>query len=80
TVRLKSISKKLDEEIFNVDKTQFPSHIHDLCRSWNTDVLASTEIRTRVLEQLLKKGMLKELTEAQKMTVNIVMFSDILPE
>ncbi|MCL2063610.1 MAG: hypothetical protein FWG98_04470 [Candidatus Cloacimonetes bacterium] len=80
TVRLKSISKKLDEEIFNVDKTQFPSHIHDLCRSWNTDVLASTEIRTRVLEQLLKKGMLEELTEAQKMTVNIVMFSDILPE
>ncbi|MCL2063228.1 MAG: hypothetical protein FWG98_02510 [Candidatus Cloacimonetes bacterium] len=79
-VRLKTISKELDEEIFNVDKSQFPSHMHDLCRSWNTDVLAGTEVRTRVLEQLLKKGMLKELTEAQKMTVNIIMFSDILPE
>jgi len=39
SVKLKNISKELDKEIFEIDKKQFPSHMHSICQAWNTDVL-----------------------------------------
>jgi len=78
--KLKTISKELDKEMFEIDKTQFPKHMHEICQAWDTDVLTSTEVRTRVLEQLLNNGLLKPLTETQKASVNTIMFSDVLPK
>jgi len=79
-VKLKNISKELDDELFEIDKTQFPEHMHNVCKVWNTDVLTSSEIRTRIIEQLLQNKTLKELTELQKMTVNTILFSDVVPD
>ena len=77
--KLKRISKELDKEMFELDKILLPEHMHDISQAWNTDILTSSEIRIRILEQLLKNGILKPLTINQKATVNTIMFSDLLP-
>ncbi|MCL2065256.1 MAG: sigma-70 family RNA polymerase sigma factor [Candidatus Cloacimonetes bacterium] len=79
SVKLKNISKELDAEIYEIDKTQYPERFHNLCRACDTDLLTSTDIRTRVLDNLQKNKQLKPLTKIQKMSVNTILFSDVLP-
>ena len=76
---LKKLSKKLDKEIYENDKSQFPKHMHELCCAWNTDVMCSFDFRAKILEQLLTDGKLKKLTQTKLKTVNTILFNDTLP-
>ena len=77
--KLKTESKNLDKEIFEIEKTLYPKRFHDLCKAWNSNKLSSTDIRTRILEQLVENNLLKPLTDEQKMSVNTIMFAETLP-
>ena len=77
---LKLLNKELGDELFKISKVHFPSHMRDLCRVMTQNVLTSGQVRMYILEYLLKKGVLKPLTKYQKMTVNTIMFSDVLPQ
>ena len=78
--KFKSIGQKFDKEIYELHKNLYPPHMQGLCKDWNINKLASEETRVRVLEQLLKRGVLKPLTDDQKRTVNTIMFADVLPK
>lgn len=80
TDELLEISKKLDDEMLEIWKNQYPPHMQKLCKTWLGNCLCNNEIRTRVLEHLLQKGILKLPTEVQKSGLTTIMFCDILPK
>ena len=76
----KALSEEFDEEMHKIEKTQFPAHVQALVRAWTTNSLARNTVKTRVLELLVADCTLKPLTDAQKHSVNTIMFCDTLPE
>ena len=76
---LKSIGEELDEEIFQERKAIFASHIQDMGRALTLNSLAGSNIRIAVLEQLLHQNILKPIKKNQKLSVNTIMFCDLLP-
>ncbi len=79
TDELKAISDEFDHEMYELQKVTYPSHMQKLCKAWTTNCLSGAGMRTRVLEQLQEKGILKPLTDIQKRGVNTLMFCDALP-
>ncbi|MDR0905415.1 MAG: RNA polymerase sigma factor [Oscillospiraceae bacterium] len=80
TDELKAIGAEFDAEIYAINKPKFPTHMQELCREWSTDQLSTNEIRTRVLEQLVKTGVLTPPSENRKGGLMTLMFSDRLPK
>jgi hypothetical protein len=76
---LNSLREEFDAESFRIHKTQYPQRMHELCRMFFTDCFANYDTRMRVLEQLSANRILKPLTDTQKLTVNTIMFCDVLP-
>ena len=74
-----SLNYELGNKLFKISKSQYPEHKQGLCRAFYQNALASPDILTRVLQISLKNGLLKPLSECQKKTVNMIMFSDVLP-
>jgi len=77
---LKTVSKELDEEIFKINKSQYPPRMEDLHRAWSINCMANNETRLHVVEQLVADGTLKPLTDVQKHSVNTILFCDVLPK
>lgn len=77
---LKTVGEELDEKIFNTIKSLYPAHMQNYMRELYANCLSSTDVRTRVLELLYENGTLKPLTDAQKRSVNTIMFCNRLPE
>ena len=75
----RDLSNKLDTEVFNLIKSEYPPHILELCQIITKKSIISNEIKTRVLEILLENETLLPLTEIQRKTVCIMMFSSVLP-
>ena len=80
TGELKAIGKQLDEEMYSINKEYFPEQMHGLCRVLNQNCLKSGQMRIHILNLLLQNGKLKPLKKHQKKTVNMILFSDILPK
>ena len=78
--RLMLIGKKLDDELGKVNKKYVPHHIRDVRLAVNQNSLANGIMRVYILEYLLSKGILKPLKKHQHKTVNMIVFSDVLPE
>ncbi|PKM62850.1 MAG: RNA polymerase subunit sigma-24 [Firmicutes bacterium HGW-Firmicutes-21] len=79
TDELIEIGKEFDDEMYRLKKVMFPAHMQKLCKARTNNCLSSNSVRTRVLEQLLASGMLKQPTEKQKHGLNTIMFCDTLP-
>ncbi len=61
--------------IYDIEKKYYPKHMHKL-----VEYYANFSInKIMVLDELLERGVLKELTEVQKKGVMTVVFSDALP-
>ena len=73
---LLGLNDEFAEKIYNLCKAEYPEHMIDLAHVFYQNHLASGEVITRVFEILLKNNVLKPLTDAQKMTVNMIMFLD----
>ncbi|MCL2063726.1 MAG: hypothetical protein FWG98_05075 [Candidatus Cloacimonetes bacterium] len=70
------INHELDRHIYDLCKTQYPPQMQDLFHVFCKNTINSCGVKTRVLELLLQKGVLKPLTANQKRTVNMLMFLD----
>lgn len=80
TDELKEISNKFDEEMYELNKDQFPPHMQKLYKARTTNSFTNNNTRTHVMEQLLSSGVLKLSTEIQKHGLNTIMFCDVLPK
>ena len=76
----KKISEEFDKEIFKIEKPQYPPHMQELCRMWNTNCFAEQNLVAYILDILVNDGTLKPLTDVQKYAVNTIMFCDTLPK
>ena len=79
-VEFKAIGDEFDAEMLKISKAQYPPHMQDLCRMWNSNCLSDQKMAAYVLELLVADGTLKPLTDVQKRSVNTIMFCDVLPE
>ena len=77
---LKPLDAQLYEEIYKIENTQYPKHMQQYARAHIQAALASNAIRMRVIEMLVADGTLKPLTDAQKCSLNTIMFCDTLPK
>lgn len=76
---LKNMAEETVEKVFQRIKGNYPSHLHDVCH-WYNQFTICNNVRPRVLERLVANGTLKHPSEAQKKIVNIILFSDLIPE
>ena len=76
---LMQASEELDKALFALEKENYPLHMQELCRLWNSNSFSEQNFVTYVLAELIADGTLKPLTDAQKTSVNTIMFSAVLP-
>jgi DNA-binding Lrp family transcriptional regulator len=79
TDELRTIGAEFDREIYGVNKPNFPTHMQELCRALSMNQLSNNPTRTRVLEQLVKSGVLTLPAESRKPGLCTIMFSDTIP-
>ena len=77
---LKAISEEFDKEVRELDKDNCPPRMKDLNKAWTAGNMCDQNLIAYVFELLLDEGVLKPLTDAQKLSVNTVMFCDTLPK
>ena len=84
--KLPEIPKKLLEEMRNMTLELalmrakfFPNQMQDLVVFWDTEYFPDNEVALRVMNILYGNGTFKPLTEAEKVTSQLMMFSDVLP-
>lgn len=58
----------------------YPPQMQDLIISWGVGGFISDTVALMVMDVLYKNGTFKTLTENEKVTSNLIMFSDTLPE
>ncbi|MCL2063573.1 MAG: sigma-70 family RNA polymerase sigma factor [Candidatus Cloacimonetes bacterium] len=71
---LKMLGKELDEEMHNINKPYYPQQMQNLCRLKYQNSFTSGQMRVRVIDFLLKQGVLLPLKKNQKKTANMIMF------
>ena len=72
-----ALNKKLADELFEIDKDQFPKHVHYLYKAYYSSPLALPDIRMRINYKLQNDGVLRRLTPIQYFNVNRLIFADI---
>ena len=77
---LKEIGIELNSLMYKMQKKYFPKQMQDLCRIMNQNSFRKGDFRVFVFKYLLEKGLLKPLKKHQRKTVNMILFSDILPK
>ena len=74
------MNKKIEELIqkkISLERPYYPGHMYELLNFWNRMNPVKANL---VLDELLRRGVLKPLTEEQKKGVMIIAYSDVLPE
>lgn len=76
------VRKYIDAELEAtlIQARDYPEHMHDLLMSDTRKVLLGASIAIIVLNKLYENGTFKPLTENEKVTSQLIMFSDKLPE
>ena len=77
---LQALRRELDEKVYDLVKNQFPKQVKEQIDLLYKCCISKNEVLIRVLEQLLLNGVLKPITDIQKKTVNMIMFSPIKPD
>ena len=84
--KLPVIPEKLLEEMRNMTLELalmrakfFPAQMQDLVVFWDTEYFPDNEVALRGMNILYGNGTFKPLTEAEKVTSQLMMFSDVLP-
>ncbi len=67
-------------ESAEVAARDYPPQMRDLIISWNAGGFVSNTVAVMVKDVLYKSGTFKELTEREKVTSDLIMFCDMLPE
>lgn len=67
-------------EIVSIEAQEYPPQMRDLVIEWNAGGFIGNAVALMVLDILYEEGVFRELTEAERITSNLIMFSDVLPE
>lgn len=78
SIKEKFMSKIL--EIAMMEAKYYPPQMHDLIVSWTVSGFIGGEIAIMVMEKLYENGTFKPLTEQERVTSNLLMFCDKLPQ
>jgi RNA polymerase sigma factor (sigma-70 family) len=79
TEELRIIGTEFDREIYEINRSNYPAHMQELCRELSKNQLSNNPTRTRVLEQLVKNGVLTLPAENRKPGLCTIMISDTTP-
>lgn len=74
----KFIDAELEAE--QLEARNYPEQMQDLILNNGTNILLSNRLAILVLNKLYENGTFKPLTENEKVTSQLIMFSDKLPE
>ena len=77
---IRQLGDRLDNELYSLEKDQFPSHMKELYRLRCSNSFSEQDFVAYVLAELVADGTLKPLTDAQKVSVNTIMFCDVIPQ
>ncbi|MBO5356362.1 MAG: sigma-70 family RNA polymerase sigma factor [Clostridia bacterium] len=78
TIKERFASKIL--EIAMMKTKYYPPQMHDLIVTWTVSGFIGCEVAIMVMEKLYKEGIFKPLTEQERVTSNLLMFCDRLPQ
>lgn len=85
--KIPALNDKLKDKFANTalefamnEAKNYPPQMQDLIISWGVRGFIGTSVALMVMDVLYKNGTFKPLTENEKVTSNLIMFSDILPE
>lgn len=67
-------------EIVSIEAQEYPPQMRDFVIEWNAGGFIGNAVALMVLDILYEEGVFRELTEAERITSNLIMFSDVLPE
>ena len=67
-------------EFAMMETKYYPPQMHDLIVCWTVTGFISNEIAIMVMEKLYENGTFKPLTEQERVTSNLLMFCDKLPQ
>ena len=63
-----------------LEAKNYPPQMQDLIIAWTADGFIGAEVALMVMDILYANGSFKPLTENEKVTSNLIMFTDVLPE
>ena len=66
-------------EAADVIARNYPPQMRDLVISWHADGFIDNTVAVMVMDILYGNGTFKQLTDREKVTSNLIMFCDILP-
>ena len=85
--KIPAISDNLKEKFANTvlefamnDVKYYPPQMQDLVISWGVGGFISTNVALMVMDMLYENGVFTPLTENEKVTSNLIMFSDTIPD
>lgn len=58
---------------------EYPSQMQDLVVAWETGYAVDATVALMVMDILYGNGTFRPLTEQEKVTSNLIMFTDMLP-
>ena len=59
---------------------RYPPQMQDLIIAWGVEGFIGSTVALMVMDILYGEGVFKPLTEEERVTANLLMFSDMLPE
>lgn len=77
--RLKETFANFALEVAMQEAKKYPPQMQDLIIGWGVGGLVSNEVALMVMDILYENATFRPLTENEKVTSNLIMFSDILP-
>ncbi len=67
-------------EMASIEAQAYPPQMRDLVMDWNAGGFIGSDVAVMVMDILYGEGVFQELTEEERITSNLIMFSDVLPE
>ena len=67
-------------ELSVIKAKDYPPQMQDLIIRWGVEGLIGTQVAIMVMDILYGNGTFRPLTEQEKVTSELILFSDILPE
>ena len=76
---LKKLCLQIDDEIYQLQKGNYPVHMHKLLKVWNSNQLSNNTSRILIIDELIKRGVLSIPCEYQRKSITTLVFSDVVP-
>ena len=73
-----NLNEKLSTEIYNLCHPYYPKQMKDTCYDFYAKQITDSNFIFSVFDMMIKYDILKPLTNLQKKTVNMILFSDVL--